>query len=56
MRMGSSRVVSASDCQCQNFNGPWFDLSILQHSGIRWVADEAVFKFKKSLSLIFKIQ
>ena len=41
-RMRSSRVVRASDCQCNNCNGPGFDPSIRRHSGIRVAADEAV--------------
>ncbi len=40
--MRSSRVVRASDCQCQSLNGPGFDPSILRHSGIWGAADEAV--------------
>jgi hypothetical protein len=27
------RVVTTSGCQCQSRNSPWFDPSILQHSG-----------------------
>jgi hypothetical protein len=42
MRMRSSLVVRASDCQCTSCNGPGFDPSIRRHSGIRGAADEAV--------------
>jgi hypothetical protein len=38
---GSSRVVRASGCQCQSRNSPEFDPSILRHSGILGVEDEA---------------
>ncbi len=53
MRMRSSLVVRASDCQCTSCNGPGFDLSIRRHSGIWGAADEAVLnivgkKYKKS--------
>ncbi len=34
LRMRSSLVVKASDCQCTSWNGPGFDLSIRRHSGI----------------------
>ncbi len=40
--MRSSLVVRASDCQCTSCNGPGFDPSIRQHSGIWGAADEAV--------------
>jgi hypothetical protein len=40
--MRTSRVVKASDCQCQSRNSPGIDHSILQHSGIGGAADEAV--------------
>ncbi len=40
--MKSSRVITASDCQCQSRNSPGFDPSILRHSGVRGAADEAV--------------
>ncbi len=40
--MRSSRVLKASDCQCQNRNSTGFDPSILGHSGIWGAADEAV--------------
>jgi hypothetical protein len=36
-------MVRAFDCQCQSFNSPGFDPSILRRSGIWWAADEAVF-------------
>jgi hypothetical protein len=41
--MRSSLLVRASDCQCRSRNSPWFDPSILRHSGICGAADEAVF-------------
>ncbi len=41
-RMRSSLVVRASDCQCTSCNGPGFDPSIPQHSGIWRAADETV--------------
>jgi hypothetical protein len=48
----SYRVVRAFNCQCQSRISPAFDPSILRHSGICGVADEAVFnnvgKMKKS--------
>jgi hypothetical protein len=34
IRMRSSLVVRASDCQCTSCNGPGFDPSIRRHSGI----------------------
>jgi hypothetical protein len=34
LRMRSSLVVRASDCQCTSCNCPGFDLSIRRHSGI----------------------
>ncbi len=34
VRMRSSLVVRASDCQCTSCNGPGFDPSIRRHSGI----------------------
>ncbi len=40
-----SRVVRASDCQCQRRYGPGFDPSILRHSEILGAADEAVFEY-----------
>ncbi len=39
--MGSSRVVRASGCQCQSRNILEFDPSIIRHSGILGVEDEA---------------
>ncbi len=39
--MRSSRVVRAAGCQCQSRNSHGLDLSILRHSGIWGVADEA---------------
>jgi hypothetical protein len=42
LRMRSSLVVRASDCQCTSCNGPGFDPSIRRHSGIWGAADEAV--------------
>ncbi len=42
LRMRSSLVVWASDCQCTSCNGPGFDPSIRRHSGIWGAADEAV--------------
>jgi hypothetical protein len=42
VRMRSSLVVRASDCQCTSCNGPGFDPSIRRHSGIGGAADEAV--------------
>ncbi len=44
IRMRSSLVVRASDCQCTSCNGPGFDPSIRRHidSGIWGAADEAV--------------
>jgi hypothetical protein len=42
MWMRSSKVVRASDCQCQSHNCSGFDPSILRHSGIWGAADEAV--------------
>ncbi len=40
--MRSSRLVRASDCKFKNLNSPGFDPSILRHSEIWGVADEAV--------------
>jgi hypothetical protein len=40
--MRSSRVITASDCQCQSRNSPGFDPSLLLHRGIWRAADEAV--------------
>ncbi len=59
LRMRSSLVVRASDCQCTGCNGPGFDPSIRRHSGIWGAADEAVLnnvrtKRKKSPKKIFK--
>ncbi len=34
MWMRSSRVIRASNCQCQSHNSPGFNPSILRHSGI----------------------
>ncbi len=42
VRMRSSLVVRASDCQCTRCNGPGFDPSIRRHSGIWGAADETV--------------
>jgi hypothetical protein len=42
MRMRSSQVVRASDCQCTSCNSPGFDPSIRRHSGIWGAADETV--------------
>ena len=42
VRMRSSLVVRASDCQCISCNGPGFDPSIRRHSGIWGAADEPV--------------
>jgi hypothetical protein len=42
VRMRSSLVVRASDCQCTSCNGPGFDPSIRRHSGIWGAADETV--------------
>jgi hypothetical protein len=42
LRMRSSLMVKASDCQCTSCNGPGFDPSIRRHSGIWGAADEAV--------------
>jgi hypothetical protein len=42
VRMRSSLVVRASDCQCTSCNGPGFDPRIRRHSGIWRAADEAV--------------
>ncbi len=42
LRMRSSLVVRASDCQCTSCNGPGFNPSIRRHSGIWGAADEAV--------------
>ncbi len=42
VRMRSSLVVRASDCQCTSCNGPGFNPSIRRHSGIWGAADEAV--------------
>jgi hypothetical protein len=43
---GSCKIVfcAYSGCQCQSRNSPGFDPSILRHSGIRGVADEAALK------------
>ncbi len=35
-------MVRAADCQCQSRNSPGFDPSILQHSGILRMGDQAV--------------
>jgi hypothetical protein len=43
LRMRSSLVVKASDCQCTSWNGPGFDLSIRRHFVICGAEDEAVF-------------
>ncbi len=40
--MRSGRLVRASDSQCRSHNCPWFDPSILRHSGIWGSADKAV--------------
>ncbi len=58
--MRSSRMVRAPDCQCHAKycnNSPGFDPSILRHSGIRGVADEAVLNkiLYKSKKLSLKI-
>ncbi len=42
LRMRSSLVVRASDCQCTCCNGPGFDPSIRRHSGIWGAAGVAV--------------
>jgi hypothetical protein len=42
LRMRSSLVVRASDCQCTSCNGPGFDPSIRRHSGTWGAADETV--------------
>ncbi len=42
MRMRSSLVFRASDCQCTSCNGPGFDPSIRRHSDFWGAADEAV--------------
>ncbi len=42
VRMRSSLVVRASDCQFTSCNGPGFDPSIRRHSGIWGAANEAV--------------
>ncbi len=42
LRMRSSLVVKASDCQCTSCNGSGFDPSIRRYSGIWGAADEAV--------------
>ncbi len=59
LRMRSSLVVRASDCQCTCCNGPGFDPGIRRHSGIWGAADEAVLnivwtKHKKSPKKIKK--
>ncbi len=59
LRMKSSQVVRATDCQCTSCNGPGFDPSIRRHSGIWGAADEAVLNIvrknkKKSPQKIFK--
>jgi hypothetical protein len=40
--MRSSRVVRASDSQCQSGNCPGLDSSILRHNGIQGAADRAI--------------
>jgi hypothetical protein len=50
MRMRSSLVVKASDCQCPSCNGPGFDPSIRRHSGIWGAADEAVLNIVRIIS------
>ncbi len=52
--MRSSRVVSASDCQCPSRNSPGFDPGILRHRGIWGAADEAVLN-KEFTKKILKI-
>ncbi len=47
LRMRSSLVVRACDCQCTSCNGPGFDSSIRRHSGIRGAADEAVLNIQQ---------
>jgi hypothetical protein len=42
IRMRSSLVFRAPDCQCASCIGPGFDPSIRRHSGIWGAADEAV--------------
>jgi hypothetical protein len=42
MWMTSSQAVRASGCQCQCRKSPWFDPSILRHSGICGTEDKAV--------------
>ncbi len=42
VRMRSSLVVRASDCQCTSCNGPGVGPSIRRHSGIWGAADETV--------------
>ncbi len=48
VRIRSSLVVRASDCQCTSCNGPGFDPSIRRHSGIWGAADEAVLNFVRN--------
>ncbi len=57
LRMRSSLVVRASDCQCTSCNGPGFDPSIRRHSGIWGAADETVLNIvrKKNPPKIWKI-
>ncbi len=61
LRMRSSLVVRASDCQCTSCNGPGFDPCIRRHSGIWGAADETVLnivrtnKRKKSPKIIIII-
>jgi hypothetical protein len=43
IRMRSSLVIRASDCQCTSCIGPGFNPSIRRHSRIWGAADEAVF-------------
>jgi hypothetical protein len=47
LRMRSSLVVRASDCQCTSCNGPGFDPSIRRHSRILGAADEAVLNIER---------
>ncbi len=48
----SSRVVRASDCQCQSRNSPGFDPCILRHSGIWGTANEAALNTRTNKKIL----
>ncbi len=48
-----AELLRVSDCLFRSRNSPWFDPSILRHSGIWRAADEAVLNKKNSKNLPF---